>query len=96
MLAVAIGLRGFFSRLEQPTKWLFLLGAATWAVGAIGLQVLEAVVQPAHGAESGLGIALLNTSQDAFELLGILITLHALCRRAFDRGYQLTLSFDRS
>jgi hypothetical protein len=91
LLAIAVALRGFWLRLPQSARRRLALGAGIWVLGAVGLEGVEAIYWPGDGATPGFGLALLNTAQDVFELLGLLIILDALLRHAAECNYRSTV-----
>ena len=78
----------FVRRLPAKVRQLLRLGVCVWAVGAIVLELVEAA---AHGLHELTG-ALLATEQDAFELAGVIIVLHAVLHHHFVRAYATTLT----
>ena len=76
-------------RLPGDVRNLLCVGAAVWVFGAVILELVQAAL---HGGGGGLTGALLGTAQDAFELTGLIIVLHALMLYGLVRGYATTLT----
>lgn len=95
LLGIAFAMRCFFKRLPQSTRRALGWGIVTWTFGAIGLEGLEALYRSGEGVERSFGPSLLNTFQDVFEVLGLIIILDALIRHAGERGYRTTVGFAR-
>jgi hypothetical protein len=91
LLSVAFAVRGFVARLSESTRRPLVWGVATWSLGAVGLEVVEALV--IGSGEPRLGLSLLGTAQDLFELVGMIIILQALIGHAYRCGYRPTLRF---
>lgn len=89
LLAIAWAIMGWFKRLPRSARRALGWGVGTWSVGAIGLEGVEAL----YAESPGFGLSLLNTFQDLFELLGLIVILDALMRHAGERGYRTTVEF---
>jgi hypothetical protein len=92
LLVLCVGVMSvrFLAELPQSTKRGLIWAAATFLLGAVALELVEAVFVP---AEDSLGSALLGTAQDSFELLGLVILLNTLARHGSEQGYAATISF---
>ena len=88
LLIVVVLAFGFVRRLPSRVRNLLGLGAGVWALGAV---VLELVQAASHNV-GGLTGALLATAQDALELAGVIIVLHAVIHYHYVRAYVTTLS----
>lgn len=92
LLGIAFGLRGFFAALADSIRRALAFAIGIWLFGAVVLEGLEAVLRPS-GAESSTGLALLNTAQDTFELLGMILVLNSLALYAREHAYKVSLAF---
>jgi hypothetical protein len=91
LLGIALALRRFFAALADSIRQALAIGIGIWLSGAVVLEALEAAVP--SDADGSTGIALLNTAQDTFELLGMILVLNALARYAQERAYRVALEF---
>jgi hypothetical protein len=95
LLGIALAMTRCFMRLPKSTRRALAWGVGTWTLGAVGLEGVEALYWPGDGVSHGFGLSLLNTFQDVFELLGLIVILDALMRYAGERGYRTTVELGR-
>ncbi len=69
----------FFLRMPRRFQVIFAMAAACYVFGAIGLEMVGAVVESAEG-ERSIAYAIGMTVEELLEISGVLITIHGLIR----------------
>jgi hypothetical protein len=67
-------------RLAPPVRRLFLLAAAVYLGGALGVEMAGAAHAFRHGTEN-LGYSLWTTLEEALEMAGVAVFIYALLRQ---------------
>ena len=67
----------FYLNLPRRTQILFLMAAAVFVMGAIGVEMLSGIQAHQHGEEN-LNYALIVTIEEFLEMLGVVILIRAL------------------
>lgn len=75
--ALLLAYRGFLRALDRQTARRFVLAGALYIGGAIGLEVLSGRHAETFG-EDNFGYSLWTTAEEALEMLGAVVLLHAL------------------
>lgn len=67
----------FLLRLPSPTRARFVVAGTLFVGGALGLESLSGAWAASHGSVN-LGFALLTTVEEALEMAGVIVLIHAL------------------
>ena len=82
---------GFLIRLPENTMRLFIMSGTIYVVGAIGIEMLSAVV--AQNIGSGTPVYQLTTTiEESFEMIGIALFIYALLLHISDQFEDLRLT----
>jgi hypothetical protein len=68
---------GFLMHLDRRARWLFLASGALFVGGAVGMEMIAALIIPTHGVES-LAHTVSQTIEESCEMLGVVLFIHAL------------------
>ena len=88
--AVGIGYVKFLQHLPAATRRRFILAGAVYVGAALGLEMVEGVWDTSHGKENGVYLAMVAV-EEVFEMVGIVIFIHALLAYARDQWGAITL-----
>lgn len=96
ILALAAIYFRFLSNLPKPTRRQFLLAAAVFLGGAMGVEMIGGVVYEAGNFERAVPIEICNGVEEALEMLGVAIFLYALTDHLGREFPGLRLAFGES
>lgn len=91
LAVIAVSLRRFVRALPRATRNLFLIAAALFFGGAIGLEMVGGRYLALHGSD--LNQSMIATVEESMEMYGSCLFVHAALRHLADRGAQLRLRF---
>lgn len=77
VLLVGVAYLRFLGHLPARTRASFLLAAAIYLAGAIGVEMLSGLQADLYGEEN-MGYALITTAEELLEMLGIVVLITAL------------------
>ena len=81
VLVLAVFFLPFLLRLEYKTRRLFLISAALFVCGAIGIELIEGVIVDALGVEGGfvsMWLTFAQVVEEALEMFAVVLFIYAL------------------
>lgn len=78
VLVLGLSLTRFLRRLPPPTRRQFLLAAALYLSGALGLELFGGRYYEAHHGAADLHYTLLTTAEELLEMVGVVVFIDAL------------------
>jgi hypothetical protein len=91
VVAVAVKLLPWAVRLEPRLRFALFLGAATYVLGAVGMESMAGSWEDGHGQDHSYWV--LTTIEEDLELLGVAVVLRFLLGHLRAAGTRLTLAF---
>lgn len=91
VLLVGAKLLPWALRLEPRLRFALFLGAATYVLGAVGMESMAGSWEDVHGQDRGFWV--LSTIEEDFEMLGVAVVLRFLLAHLRAAGTRLTLAF---
>lgn len=85
---------GFLLRLPQKTMWRFIISGAIYVTGAIGIEMVSAIIAQASGSGT-LSYRLTTTVEESFEMIGIALFIYALLMHISDRYQRLRVTIEK-
>jgi hypothetical protein len=86
VVALALYYRKFVADLPRLVRLPALWGVALFAVGALGLEIVEGRIAATQGIKTTFAEALMAVSEEAVEMAGIVLIIEALLRYVGHRG----------
>ena len=77
VMIVGLSYLRFLGHLPSRTRNLFLIAAAVFVGGAIGVEMISGLQADRHG-ETNFAYAMIITIEEAMEMLGVVIFIHAV------------------
>ena len=83
----------FLRSLDRPLRSLFLLSGSVYLSGAVGFEVLGAIVSYTNGGMQSLEYLAVATTEELLELLGLSIFIYALIRNLELKHFTVKVNF---
>lgn len=95
VLALAAVYGPFVVRLDDPLRWLLILGGVTFLGGAVGVEAFNANTASTIG-DDNYRYLLMTSVEELMEMCGAVLVLFALLDHLGRLGYDLNLRFHRA
>lgn len=92
-LALALAYRPVVAQLPPRVRLLATRGALVFAIGALGLELIEGAVSDIVGKPDSLADGLVSVGQECLEMLGVILLIEAMMTYLAARGPSLSIRF---